>query len=147
MLECFQQHMTSSQAWNQHRSAAFAIMIQTRTFLLFTFVFFVFCFVVVFGQTTSPETSKFHPYYCMLTSFLTVDIVKQWVALQSIWIEFWASTNFTQSVQNAFIMTKCSLCIQLARKRSQCFCSSFVWHNGIELIVQHIVCFLEIVTF
>ncbi|XP_059355782.1 PTTG1 interacting protein b [Carassius carassius] len=32
-------------------------MIQTRTFLLFTFVFFVFCFVIVFGQTTSPETN------------------------------------------------------------------------------------------
>ncbi|KAF4109450.1 PTTG1 interacting protein b [Onychostoma macrolepis] len=32
-------------------------MIQTRTFLLFTFVFLACCFVIVFGQTTSPETN------------------------------------------------------------------------------------------
>lgn len=65
-----------------NRSAAFAIiMIQTRTPILFTFVFFAFCFVIVLGQTTSPETSKFQSFCCVFTSFLTVDMVKQWLCL------------------------------------------------------------------
>lgn len=86
-------HMTRAET--QHRSAAFANMIQTRTFLL-SFLFFVFSFAVVFAQTTSPVTSKFQPLCCLFTSFLTVYTVKQqwlrqYILNYSAWIAFWGS--------------------------------------------------------